>query len=114
MNRIIERDKRFSISERYYRKVAESILSNVESKNYLSMSIDVDPDGDDGMFISVTVTLIIYWKKGMKGDYLTPDDPDTIQDIVPIWWEAHTYNIEGEEFPNDFQFGVLKSYMLEK
>jgi hypothetical protein len=42
--------------------------------------------------------------------YLPEGECDAIDDIVPVWWEFHTFNQQGEIL-NDFSFTELRNYL---
>ena len=44
----------------------------------------------------------------MYGKQADPKGPRIVEDMLPVWWEFHTY-LGGEEVLNDFSFGDLRA-----
>lgn len=83
-----------------YRQIAEEVLEKVDG-NYYSDSIFCDT-------YIFTASICFYFSCEELGDGQTETH---IDDIVPIWWEFHTYDEEGNEVRNDFKFSELKKYI---
>ena len=45
------------------------------------------------------------WRNGLKHDGRAPE----VGDFIPVWWEFHTFDADGNEQLNDFSFGQLRS-----
>lgn len=81
------------ITEDIYRRTAYEVKKLFNETKFFSGSVELDSD---------------------EGDYyarliLTAMDKDG--NIVPVWWEFHTYQPGGEVL-NDFQFDELDKYMI--
>lgn len=89
----------YNITEDQYREVLERIVEEVSRRDYYSGKIT--GSFTDGTDWELRLTAVIY------------NEGWAIQDIVPVWWEFHTYDIE-DEFINDFQFyeirEIIKGY----
>ena len=82
-----------------YALVAEELTREIEGKEFLSATITTLHSNFEAELI---LTLIIY--RTREGE---------VSDVVPVWWEMHTYDLEsGEEFPNDFSFGNLREVLI--
>lgn len=92
-----------------YAYVAANVTDRIEHRSFFSGAIRTDHEG----FVSELIaTLIIYRNRPEE----EPNGPTqllgTICDIVPVWWEFHTYDPEGEEMLNDFSFSDLKPLLI--
>ena len=87
-----------------YGIVVQRLLDEIGGKNYYSGSFSFDYGSKECRFIA---SLIIYrhTERFPEGDF------DRIEDVVPVWWEFHTFDAEGEH-PNDFSFSELKHYLF--
>lgn len=84
-----------------YAVVAEQLAGEIEGKPFLSATITTLHPNFEAELI---LTLIIY--RTREGE---------VSDVVPVWWEMHTYDLEsGEELPNDFSFGNLREVLISK
>ena len=91
-NRII------TFSHEDYLQVAEQLLEAIGERQFFSTNLTVELDTFDATLIA---TLIIY--RTPEGD---------IRDVVPVWWEMHTYEPDTyEELLNDFSFGELRGLL---
>lgn len=90
-----------------YSRIAEKLLEAIGNSEFYNGSIEWESDGYSCVFIA---TLIIY-----REPLRDPDDPTQsetrITDIVPVWWEFHTYG-QNREITNDFSWTELKKYII--
>lgn len=83
-----------------YQQIADDVLEKMIGVYYSSSIF-----GDTYIF---SASIILYLSYEELGDGQTETH---IDDAVPIWWEFHTYDEEGDEVPNDFKFSELKKYI---
>lgn len=89
----------FEFREGDYVLVAEALGSALEGKDFLGTHLFVELPDVDAQLIA---TLIVY-----------RNDEGEIADIVPVWWEMHTYSPDdGTERLNDFSFKTLVKILV--
>lgn len=91
----------YNITKEQYEEVKNQLLEEIEEKNYWSGQIN--DQFEDGVDYQLNLTVIIYRSK----------EDGTITDLVPIWWEFHTWENEDSdvEIANDFLFSELHKHM---
>ena len=94
----------YEISSQIYEKTAQKLCDLVGGNGYFSGTLEF---AHEDIECRMVASLIIYRKRVEMPEGLF----DVIDDIVPVWWEFHTV-IDGEERINDFDFSLLKEYML--
>ncbi len=91
-----------------YAYVAANLAAEIEARNFFSGTIRTEHDGFESELLA---TLIIYRQKA-----LPEEGPTTllgpIVDVVPVWWEFHTFDPDGEEVLNDFSFSDIKPLLI--
>lgn len=83
-----------------YHEAALRLADAIDGENYFSGSLafrfgDVD--------CRLTASVIVYRSRLSQPE----GDAEPITNLVPVWWEFHTYGPEGEML-NDFDFSELK------
>ena len=81
-----------------YATVWCSLLEVIGERNYFNGTVEC---AHEAFTSRLTTTLIIY------RDRTLPDRP--ITSIVPIWWEMHTFDADGNQQFNDFSLKELLS-----
>lgn len=94
----------YNISPQIYEKAAKKLCDQVGSGSYFSGTINFTHEEVE---CRMTLSLIIYHKRVEMPEGTL----ESIEDLVPVWWEFHT-EIGGEEFLNDFDFATLKEYII--
>lgn len=90
----------YSVSSELYQEVARHLADAIGAKNYFSGTLAF-PFG--ALDCRLTASVIVYRERMQQPD----GELDRIAELVPVWWEFHTFGDEGEEL-NDFAFGELK------
>lgn len=90
----------FSVSSQLYEEVLARLTDKIDARNYFSGSLSFDFEGVDCRLV---VSCFVYRRQvvmpeGVRG---------AISDLVPVWWEFHTIDDEGERL-NDFSFSELR------
>jgi hypothetical protein len=93
----------FNVSSVIYGRVAEIILDRIGPSDYLRESFEFECEG---VVCRMLFSGVLYRKRL----YLPEGEFDAIDDIVPVWWEFHTFNQQGEIL-NDFSFTELRNYL---
>lgn len=94
----------YEITCSIYEKAAQKLCDELGRNGYYSGKIDFTHEEAE---CQMKASLIIYHKRLE----LPEGDIDIIEDLVPVWWEFHTY-IDGDEVLNDFDFSILKEYII--
>lgn len=94
----------YEVENSVYEALAQRIFDKL-SGNYLNTVIEL-VDGD--VEITFKITAVAYYRK--NGD--VSGDWEELTDLVPIWWECHTY-LYGNEIINNVSFNVLKDFILK-
>lgn len=94
----------YEIQSQIYEKTAQRLSDAMGDECFFSGSIEFT---DEDVECRMLVTVMAYHRNadGADGGY------KVIDDLVPIWWEFHTF-IDGQECINDFDFGILKSFII--
>lgn len=90
----------YSVSSELYRQVTARLAEAVGASGYFSGSIEGEAQDAEWR---LTVSVIVYREhvSAPDGDY------DAISDLVPVWWEFHTFTTDGEVL-NDFSFSEVR------
>ena len=92
------------ILSQIYEKTAQKLCDLMDGEGYFSGTIEFAHENIECRFVA---SLIIYCKRVEMPE----GDLEVIDDIVPVWWEFHT-SIAGVEYINDFDFSLLKEYII--
>lgn len=93
----------YSVSSALYHETAMRLADAIDSRNYFSGSVVFRFGRTE---CRLTASVIVY-----RSPVSLPEGTfDTITDLVPVWWEFHTSDEQGEEL-NDFDFSLLKRYL---
>lgn len=93
----------YEIPNYVYEALANKILNSIKG-TYFNTKVEVV---DEDVEIVFSVSAFIYTKREIAEDY----DIEKITDIVPVWWECHTY-LHNKEIINNVSFNVLKNFLL--
>lgn len=91
----------YSVSSELYLEAAARLKETVGGSNYFSGTF-VFPFGEVECRFTGSVIVCRRCESLPEGEY------ERIADLVPVWWEFHTFTDGGEVF-NDFSFGVLRA-----
>ena len=92
----------YDVSSVIYGKVAEMIIERVGRSDYLSERLEFEVYG---VLCCLLFSAIAY----RRSLYLPEGEFEELSDLVPVWWEFHTYDSEGEVL-NNFSFNELRQY----
>ena len=95
----------YEIPSQIYEKTAQKLCDSLGNSSYFSGTIDFTFESVE---CCLKASLIIYHKRIDAPDGCT----ELIDEIVPVWWEFHTI-IDSEERINDFDFSLLKEYIIQ-
>lgn len=93
----------YEIPNYAYEAIARKILDAING-TYINTKIEVV---DEDVEITFSLNGFVYTKTEEACDYSV----ENITDIVPVWWECHTY-LYGKEIMNNVSFNVLKNFLL--
>lgn len=92
----------FCVTPEIYGRVAEIIVDRLGQTDYLSENFEFEADG---VLCRLLFSAVVYRKRL----YVPEGEFDVLSDLVPVWWEFHTFDAEGEML-NDFSFKELRQY----
>lgn len=94
----------YIVSDNLYSETAQKLIEAIDDRNYISESIEWQHGEIDCRLV---LSAVIYREKRPMPE----GTACTITDIVPVWWEFHTSDDEGEKL-NDFSFSTLKEFIF--
>ena len=95
----------FTISTQLYAEVIARLKEKIGAKGYFSGSLSFD---HEGVFCRLVVSCFVY-----RREVRMPEGAhEAIVDLVPVWWEFHTADENGELL-NDFSFDELRTLLRE-
>lgn len=92
----------FCVTPEIYGRAAEIIADRLGQTDYLSENFEFEADG---VLCRSLFSAVVYRKRL----YVPEGELDVLSDLVPVWWEFHTFDAEGEML-NDFSFNELRQY----
>ena len=92
----------FCVTPEIYGQVAVIIADRLGQTDYLSENFEFEVDG---VLCRLLFSAVVYRKRL----YVPEGELDVLSDLVPVWWEFHTFAAEGEML-NDFSFNELRQY----
>lgn len=106
----------YTVLPALYREVLTRLCDAVDGENYFSGSVAFRFAGagygaqnavaTEGVDCRLTASVIVC-RTPMS---TTEGVVDAISDFIPVWWEFHTSDLDGERV-NDFSFSQLKRYL---
>ncbi len=96
----------YKISSALYSEVADRLRGYIDGKGYYSGSFEFD---FEGIHCLMRLSGVIY----RTHETLFENCTRCIEDIVPVWWEFHTFDEAGDELLNEFSFNELREYLKE-
>ena len=94
----------YTISDNLYSETAQKLLDAIDGRGYFSGSIEWQHGDTD---CRLTISAVVYRSKRE----LPEGTATVISDIVPVWWEFHTRDENGEAL-NDFSFSTLREFLF--
>lgn len=92
-----------SISSQLYGEVLNRLTDEIGARGYFSGVLEFN---FDELFCRLVVSCFVY-----RRAITMPEGPmEAITDLVPVWWEFHTFDAEGERL-NDFSFSELRALL---
>lgn len=83
-----------------YSIVAAALTEAIGDKGFVAATIETS---HPYFFAKLVATLIIY--RDAEGE---------VTNVVPVWWEMHTYDEDGIERLNDFSFATLRPQLINR
>ena len=93
----------YTILPKLYQHVATYLVDLVGQRGYYSGTFEFE---FEGVFCEMTLSAVVYHQSQPDVGYTHC----AVTDIIPVWWEFHTYCDE-EELLNDFSFNELRGYI---
>ena len=93
----------YDILPELYQKVLAEILDSVGNRGYYSGRLELE---HEGVTCVMSLSAVIYRSEERYPEGLV----QRIVDMVPVWWEFHTF-LDGDELLNNFSFNFLRQYL---
>ena len=94
----------YDVLPELYREVAARIIEQVGRRGYYNGSFDMEWED---VLCHVVLSAVVYRH---EEQYPGGRMASLISDIVPVWWEFHTF-IDGQEVINNFSFNEMREYI---
>lgn len=95
------------IEPQIYQALAEALLDKIGERDYLPQTM-LEIEGEGDMLFRLSIAAIIY--HGI--DYWPDGAVRTITNVVPIWWELHSFRGDVEVL-NNATFDRIKEYIID-
>ena len=93
----------FSVSSQLYEEVLARLTDKIDARNYFSGSFSFEYEE---VVCRMVVSCFVY-----RRPVVMPEGAKSaIVDLVPVWWEFHTF-IDGQEVINNFSFNEMREYI---
>ncbi len=96
----------YDVLPELYREVADQIFNRVGGRDYYSGTFDFD-------FCNVACRMVLSVVVYRRRESYPEGVVSAISDMVPVWWEFHTF-VDGVEVLNNFSFNELREYISEQ
>lgn len=94
------------IDKKLYNEIAHKLMSQIGEKGYYRGTVEVD---SEELYVELRATLLIYREPLLDPTDIT-NSATRIKDIVPVWWECRTFQINGE-VNNTFSWSEFKEFI---
>ncbi|MDL2320503.1 hypothetical protein LJC45_05160 [Alistipes sp. OttesenSCG-928-B03] len=95
------------VNDKSYNEIAEKLLEAIGQGEYYNGTVEYECEEYSA---ALRCTLLVY-REPLFDESAPAGAARLITDIVPVWWEFHTFNIGGEEI-NDFEWQNLRHFLL--
>ena len=96
----------YPVSSELYRQVAAFLAQAVGGRSYFSGSVEGETEGAAWR---LTASVIVYRRRVSQPE----GTAEPISDLVPVWWEFHLNDREGEQ-DTDFDWNLLNARLEER
>lgn len=93
-----------------YTIVAEALRAAIADGDYFSGVVSTHHAGFEARLVA---TLIVYRTPVRGATLLLPSEGGRLRELVPVWWEMHTFSPDGDEIPNDFELSDLTTLLID-
>jgi len=98
---------RIEIGDDVYRELGQLVNDEICDSDFVDCIVETDRSPAFSGVLRLTAVI-------HRGEEAAPDYVrHPIVDIGPVWWEFMTFDKDGDECINDFQFSRLKKYLVE-
>lgn len=94
------------VSNEVYELLAEELEARI-------LAIEDDPSNlyievdHEGYVYALELSAFVFWRT----ERYPEGDRQEINGIIPVWWEIHVFNTEGDEVSYDGHFKEIKKYI---
>ena len=93
----------YDVLPELYREVANKIIEHVGRRGYYSGVLDFEWESVECRMV---LSAVVY----RRTEHYPEGERSVVADMVPVWWEFHTY-VNGEEVLNNFSFNEMREYI---
>ena len=93
----------YDVLPELYQEVATKIIEQVGRRGYYSGTLDFEWE-------SVECHMVLSAVVHRRTEQFPEGEKWLVADMVPVWWEFHTY-VDGEEVLNNFSFNELREFI---
>lgn len=93
----------YAISSKLYHQLATRLVELVADRGYYSGKFDFE---FEGVSCEMILSAVVYHQDRCDEWATHP----AVEDMVPVWWEFHTY-IDGDEVLNDMSFKEVRNHI---
>lgn len=94
------------VSNEVYSALSDELIEQIGSDEYFKTTIEVEKDG---IMYELEASGMVYRKEVRCPDWTG----EVISDVIPTWWELHTFDKDGNEIRNDGQFSEIREYIID-
>lgn len=109
---MFSRNKSVSFSNEMYELVADFVSEKLVGDHYASFIVSIENVGKEGIEVELEANLFIH-RTPFVIDLVCGPYGGEIDNVIPIWWTCSTFDAEGEQIDNDFDFSYLVDYLIE-
>lgn len=94
------------ITDEVYELLAEELEARIFAieDDPSNLYIEVDREG---YIYALELSAFVFWRTVRYPE----GDRQEINNIIPVWWEIHVFNTEGDEVSHDGCFNEIKQYI---
>lgn len=95
----------YAFTTELYQELLAALYRAIDGRDYYTGRLSITlPEGGEALLIC---TCFVCWR-GVSA----PDGRwNELRDLIPVWWEMHTFDAEGNELLNDYSFEEMRDYL---
>lgn len=94
------------VSNEVYLALSDELIEQIGRDEYFKTTIEIEKDG---IMYELEASGMVYRKEVRCPEWTG----EVISDVIPTWWELHTFDKEGNEIRNDGEFNKIREYIID-